>query len=82
VLKYPLYKSILIDFHLLFEKVVSGSLKSFFELDNQVKTSVYLTEATALHHSKELAVLAFQTKNSVSFHEWHRLLCWDHPSPN
>ena len=38
----------------LFENVVLGSLKSFFQLDFQVDISLYLTKATALHHSREL----------------------------
>ena len=57
MLKYPLYNSFKINFQSLFEKVVLGSFKSLFELDNQVEISVYLTEATALRHSQELAGL-------------------------
>ena len=57
MLEDPLYNFITNKFQLLFEKVVLGNLKWFFELDNQVEINVYLTEATALRHSKELADL-------------------------
>ena len=39
---------------LLLEKVVLGSLKSFFQLDHQIKISLYLMEATTLCHFKKL----------------------------
>ena len=50
----------------LFENVVSWSLKSFFELDQQVNISLYLTKATALHHSRELHTrnMIFNVTNS------------------
>ena len=57
VLECPLYNSIRDKFQSLFENVVLGSLKSFFQLDHQVDISLYLTEATALRHSRELAGL-------------------------
>ena len=44
-------KSIRDKFPSLFENVVLGSLKSFFQLDNQVDINLYLIEATALRHS-------------------------------
>ena len=47
VLECPLYNSIRYKFQALFEKLVLGSLKSFFQLDHQVDISLYLTEATA-----------------------------------
>lgn len=34
-----------------------GSLKSFFPLDHEVETSLYLMEATARRHPRELANL-------------------------
>jgi hypothetical protein len=54
VLGCPLYNPIRDKFPSLFENVVLGSLKSFFELDHQVDISLYLTKATALCHSREL----------------------------
>ena len=52
MLECPLYNSIRdTRFQSLFEKVVLGSLESFFQLDQQVDISFYLTKATALHHS-------------------------------
>jgi len=41
----------------LFESVVLESLESFFQLDHQVDISLYLTEVTALRHSKKIAGL-------------------------
>ena len=55
VLECPLYNPIRDKFPSLFENVVLGNLKSFFEFDHQVDNSLYLTEATALYHSRELA---------------------------
>ena len=57
VLECPLYNSIRDEFPSLFENVVLGSLKSFFHLIHQVDIGLYLTEASALHHSRELAGL-------------------------
>ena len=60
VFKCPLCNLLEISFHhylLLFENVVPGSLKSFFQLNLQVEICLYLTEATALHHSRELICL-------------------------
>jgi len=57
VLECPLYSSIRDKFQSLFENIVLGSIKSFFQLDHQVDISLYLTEATALRHSRELASL-------------------------
>ena len=51
----PLYTSIIDKFQPLFEKVISGCLESFFEVDHQVDIGLYLMEATAL---------ASQTKES------------------
>ena len=33
---------------------IPGNLKSIFQLDRHVDISLYLAEATALHHSREL----------------------------
>jgi len=55
MLECPLYNSIRDKFALLFENVVLGSLESFFQLDQKVDISLYLTEATALRHSRKLA---------------------------
>ena len=57
LLECPLYKPIRNKCPSLFEDVGLGSLKSFFQLDHQVDINLYLTKATALHHSKELASL-------------------------
>ena len=54
MLECPLYNSIRDKFPSLFENVVPGSLKSFFQLNQQVNISLYPTEVTALHHSREL----------------------------
>ena len=53
----PYNKSMRNRFASLFEKVVSRSLKSFFQLKDQVNICINLKEATALHHSNELAGL-------------------------
>ena len=58
MLECPLYNFIRdIKFQSLFEKVILGSLKSFFKLDQQVDISMYLMEATTLCHSRKLAGL-------------------------
>jgi hypothetical protein len=57
VLERPLHNSIRDEFSSLLENVVLGSLKSFFHLDHQVDIDLYLIEASALHHSRELAGL-------------------------
>ena len=41
----------------LFVNIIPGSLKSFCQLDQQVNISLYLMEASALHHSREFASL-------------------------
>ena len=56
MLECPLYNPIRDKFPSIFKNVVLGSLKSFFH-DHQVDISLYLTEATALRHSRELASL-------------------------
>ena len=54
----PLYNPIRDKFQSLFEKAVLGSLKYFFQLDQQVDIiSLYLAEASTLRHSRELAIL-------------------------
>ena len=57
VLECLLYNPVRHKFPSLFEEVILGSLKyfySFFQLDHQVDISLYLTEATALQHSRKL----------------------------
>ena len=54
VLELPLYNPIIGNFSSLFENVVVGNLKSFFQLDHQVDITLYFTEAAKLHHSGEL----------------------------
>ena len=52
----PLYNPIGAKFPSLFENVVPRSLKSIFQLDQQVNISFYLTEATALRHSRDYLI--------------------------
>ena len=40
----------------LFENIILGSLKSFFQLNHQVDISLYLTDTT-FYHSRELTGL-------------------------
>ena len=51
VLECPLCNLTRDNFLLLFEKVVLGSLKCFFQLNQQLEISLYLKEAIALCHS-------------------------------
>ena len=53
MLECPLYNLIRDKFPSLFENVILGSLKSFFQLDHQVDISFYLMEAIALCHFRE-----------------------------
>ena len=91
-LECPMYNPIWDKFSSLFENVVLGSLKSFFQLDHQVDISLYLTEATALRHSMKLAnlrpswcafrlisILASLTLKSISIHFIHWLDPLDSP---
>ena len=55
VRKSPLHNPITNKFPLLLENVVSRTLKSFFQLDNLVDTSIYLIEANILHHLKKIS---------------------------
>ena len=57
VLECPLYKLIRVNFSTLFDNVVLGSLKYFIQLDHQVDINLYLMEAIALCHSRELVGL-------------------------
>ena len=57
VLECPLYFFIRDKFQSLFEKVVLGSLKSSFQLDQQVDINLFLKKATALRRFGELANL-------------------------
>ena len=81
MLECPLYNSIRDKFQSLVEKVVLGSLKSFFQLDHEVAINLYLTEVTTLYHFRELGGLtpsrctfspislsAFWTLKSIPFH--------------
>jgi hypothetical protein len=57
MLECPLYEPIKDKFTSLFENVVLGSLKPFFQLDHQVDISLFLKEDTALHQFRGLASL-------------------------
>jgi hypothetical protein len=57
MLDYPLHKSMRNRFAILFENVVLRSLKSFFQLKDQVNICIKFTGATALRHSTKLAGL-------------------------
>ena len=51
----------------LFENVILGCLKSFFQLDHEVGVSLFLTKATTLCHFRELASMnCHSTFNSIS----------------
>ena len=65
----------------LFENVVLGSLKSYFQVEHQHDNNIYLTKVKALHHSREstgwkllwcnlvsLAFMAYMTLESISVH--------------
>ena len=54
VLNYPLYNYIRDKFSSLFQNDVEGSLKSCFQSDHQVDITLYLTDATAIHYSREI----------------------------
>ena len=87
VLKCPLYKSIGDKYQITIWEAILGSLRSFFQLDHQFEISLYLTEATTLHHARELATLTpswcifslislstYCTLKSSSFH-WEAPRC-------
>ena len=57
MLECPLYNPIKDKFPSLFESVVPWGFKSFFQIDLWVDISLYLTEATVLRHSREVAGL-------------------------
>ena len=52
MLERPQYNPIRDKFPSMFESIVLGSLKSFFQLDHQSDISLYLTEAATLRHSR------------------------------
>ena len=54
MLECPIYIPITHKFPSLSENAVLGSLKSFFQSDQQVNISLYLKEASTLRHSKKL----------------------------
>ena len=63
VLEYPLYNSIRDRFPSLFHNIIvlGTILKSFFQLDHRINTSLckaYLIEANALRYSKDLTLLS------------------------
>ena len=64
-----LYNLIRNKFSSLCKSVVLGSFRSFFQLNHQVDISLYLTEATALRHSREVVGLepSWCTFNFISF---------------
>ena len=79
VLKCPLYTSVRDRFPTLFQDVVLGNLKSFFQKDKLILA--YISQTIALHFSRELSslspsqctcclisLLAFQTLKSILFH--------------
>ena len=68
VLECSLYNPIGDKLPSLFENVVLESLMSFFRLDQQLDISLYLTEATTLRRSKNLASLkpSRRTSNSIT----------------
>ena len=55
MLECPMYNPSKDKFKLLFKKVILDSLESFFQEDHQVDISFYLTEATALRHSRDIS---------------------------
>ena len=57
MLEYPLYNYVRDKFQGLLDNVVIEVLKSFFQLDHHLDISLYLVEAIALRHFKELADL-------------------------
>ena len=63
------YNLIRHKFPSLCKGVVLGSFKSFFQLNHQVHIGLYLTEATALRHSRELVGLepSWCTFSFISF---------------
>ena len=54
MLECPMYNPIRDKFPSLFENVVPRSMKSFCRLDQQVNISLYLIDAIALRHSRDL----------------------------
>ena len=63
MLECPLHKPIRDKFPSLFENVVTGSLNSFFQLDQQVDISLYLMKVIAVRHSNwfETIMMYFQS---------------------
>ena len=57
MLECTLYNSFKDKFQLLFENVVLKSLKFFFQLDHQVVIRLYVREAPALCHSRNVVGL-------------------------
>lgn len=82
VLKCLLYNPVAnMKFPSLFENVVLGSLKSFFQIDHQDDINIYFTKAKVLHHFREstrwkllwchlvsLGFMAYMTLKSTSIH--------------
>lgn len=68
----PYISPLKIHFQSLITHVVLGSLKSFCQVDHEVDSSLHLTKATALRHSKKVAILTpswgtFSPTNLVAF---------------
>ena len=65
VLEYPHIKD---RFPLLSENAVLESLRSFFRFDRQVEIILYVTQATTLCHSKDLAGYMTQSRCTFGSH--------------
>ena len=68
----PYISPLKIHFQSLITHVVLGSLKSLCQVDHEVDSSLHLTKATALRHSKKVAILTpswgtFSPTNLVAF---------------
>jgi hypothetical protein len=78
-----MYSPIRDKFPSIFENVVLGIMKPFFQSNHQVDVSLYLTHANVLCHSRELAslkasystfspvgLLASRTLKSITIHSF------------
>ena len=74
VLEWPRFNPIKDKFSSLFENVVLGSLKSFFQLDQQLDISLYLTETTTFCNSRKLTNLKQPDVLSIPLAFWLRRL--------
>ena len=77
MLEQPWYNPIRDSFPSLFDNVVPRSLKSFFQLHQQVDISLYLTEVTALKHPREFETIVMYFQSYEPFrlprlqHQFH-----------